>query len=96
VPATWHYAPYWWGYTYYYDHCAIADIQLKLTIAGGVATVIAALAGGVPAIVVGAMAAWWQVDSQWMAPADSHCNNVGADLSATWTAPGVFWVKPMC
>jgi hypothetical protein len=41
-------------------------------------------------------AAWWQVDSAWMAQADSHCNNAGADLSASWATPGVFWVKPMC
>lgn len=91
---------YWWGVTFYLNHCLCNDVELAVATGAGASGVAAAITSAIPgaqvaSAVLGAIAATLALYSAGLTWADTHCNGVGADVSTTWVAPTP-WIKSIC
>lgn len=91
---------YWWGVTFYLNHCLCNDVTGALNAGTGAAGIAAAIAGAIPgaqavAAILGAVAGFLALYSATLTWADAHCDSRGADVSTTWVALAP-WVKTIC
>jgi hypothetical protein len=90
------FAAYWWGYSIYCNHCLCADISFGENGATAIAGVLSAAIGGIPGIVLAAVAGYLAIEAAWLAWADNQCGNIGAFINGTWLSIGTPWVKTAC
>ena len=90
------YRSYWWGPSLYLNHCACIHVGLLEASAGAITGFLAALIGGIPAIVLSAVAAFLAIESAWLLSADAYCDNGGAFVQQTWLSLGTPWIKNVC
>lgn len=90
------FAAYWWGYSIYCNHCLCADISFGEGTASAIAGLLSAAIGGIPAIVLAAVAGYLAIEAGWLAWADNQCGNIGAFINGTWLSIGTPWVKTAC
>lgn len=84
---------YWWGYTTYFNDCAVDDIVFGDTTAAAIAGVVAAVCPPC-SIIAAAVGLYLAVEAAWLQWADQHCGNRGAYLNGTWV--GGNWISTVC